>query len=259
MYAYWSARIERQRSRVAGALLEQPLLHEHEAHAGRALDALARRRDQRVERRVARVDGKRPERAHRIDDQVPSHPCHDVRDLLQRIEDAGRRLAVDEAHVRDRRVLREEPLHVLRRRQHIVGDLERGRLASHHGRQLRHPLAVGAVDQHQDVAVTRHERIEGSLDRERAAALHWDADVRVRTVDHGEQLCAHAGSDGIELRVPRAPVAQHRGLRGERRRERAGCEEDGIAVLEAHGGYLNGSVSDLRATPRPCCAIAACG
>ena len=89
--------------------------HEHEAHAGRAFDALARRRDQRVERRRARVDRQRAERAHRVDDQAPAVARDDGRDLGQRIQDAGRRLAVDEADMRDRRVLREQAVDVVRR------------------------------------------------------------------------------------------------------------------------------------------------
>ena len=74
---------------------------------------------------------------------------------------------------------REQPVDVRRRGRHVLGGLEHGHAAAHHLRELRDALAVGAVDQHQHVAVARHQRVDGRLDRERAAALHRHAHVRV--------------------------------------------------------------------------------
>ncbi len=45
--------------------------------------------------------------------------------------------------------------------------------------ELREAQAVRAVDQHQHVAGARDQRVDRRLDRERAAALHRHADVRV--------------------------------------------------------------------------------
>src|SRR5205814_9545016 len=72
------------------------------------------------------------------------------------------------------------------------------------------------------------------LDRERAAALHRNADVRVLAMNDSNELFPHLGRHGVEVGVPRSPVAQHRHLRGERRRDGAGREEDRIARKEAH-------------------------
>ena len=69
--------------------------------------------------------GKRAERAHRIDDEALAVARDDGGDLGQRIQDAGRRLAMDEPDMRDRRVRREQAVDVLRRRRHVVGGLER--------------------------------------------------------------------------------------------------------------------------------------
>ena len=156
-------------------------------------------------------------------------------DFRQRIEDAGRRLAVDEADVGDRRIGLQQPVDVRGRRRHVLRRLERRDLAAHHLRELGEPQAVGAVDQHQHVAGARDERVDRRLDGERAAALHRDADVRVLAVDDGDELFPHLAGDGVEVGVPRSPVAQHRHLRGERRRDGAGREQDRIARKEAHG------------------------
>ena len=231
--------VERERGRVAGAALEHRAAGEDEAHAGRPLDALARGGDQRVERHRARVDGDRRERAHRIDDQALAVPRDHRRDLRQRIEDAGRRLAVDQADVRDRRVGGEQPVDVLRRRRHVLGGLERREPAAHHPGELREARAVRAVDQHQHVTVARHQRVDRRLDRKRAAALHRHADVRPFAVDDGEELAPHVGGHRVERVVPRAPVAQHRRLGRQRRGERARREQDGIAGKEAHGDFLS--------------------
>ena len=54
-------------------------------------------------------------------------------------------------------------------------------------------------------------------------------------VDDGDELLPHLAGDGVEVGVPRSPVAQHRHLRGERRRDGAGRQQDRIARKEAHG------------------------
>ena len=155
---------------------------------------------------VRGVDRQRRERAHRVDDQPAAVARHDRGDLGQRVEDARRRLAVDQPDVGDRRVGGEQPVDVLRRRRHVVGGLEGRQPAAHHLRELRHPRAVGAVDQHQQVAVARHQRVDRRLDRERAAALHRHADVRVRRrATSDEQLAPDVGGHRVERRRPTSP------------------------------------------------------
>ena len=83
--------------------------------------------------------------------------------------------------------------------------------------------------------VRGHERVDRRLDGERAAALHRNADMRVLAMDDVDELLPHLGGDGIEVGVPRSPVAQHRHLGGERRRDGAGRQQDRIARKEAHG------------------------
>ena len=230
--------VERERSRIAGAFFEHAAPREHEPHSRRALDALARRRDQRVERHGARIDAEGRERAHRVDDETLAMPRDDLGDFRQGVQDAGRSLAMDEADVGDRRIGFQQPLDILRRRRNILGRLERRKAPSHHPGELRKTSSVRAVDQHQHVAVARHERIDRRLHRERPAALHRHANVRIVTVDDVEQLAAHVGRHRIESGVPRAPVAQHCALRRKRSRQRSGCEEDRVAGKESHGRFL---------------------
>lgn len=173
--------IERQRRRVAGTLLECAAADQDEAHARRAFDALARRRDHGVEGGDPRVDRQRAERAHRVEDEAPAVPLHHGRDFRQRVEDAGRRLAMDEPDVGNRRIGLEQPVDVLRRRRHVLGRLEGRDLAAHHLRESGEPRAVGAVDQHQHVAVARNQRVHRRLDRERATPIVGSAGSRPQT------------------------------------------------------------------------------
>ena len=104
------------------------------------------------------------------------------------IAGSGLRMPVDvsqwmSADVRDRGVLRQRAVDVVGRRRHVVGGLEGRAAPAQHPGQSCQALAVGAVDQHQHVAVARHQRVDGGLDRERAAALQRHADVRVGGVD----------------------------------------------------------------------------
>ena len=99
--------IERERRRIAGALLEHAAPREHEAHPGRAFDAFARRRDQRVEWR--RCGRRSPIAANEL-------IASTMRLLPWRATTAaisgsgfrmpGRRLAVDQPDMRDRRIRR---------------------------------------------------------------------------------------------------------------------------------------------------------
>ena len=138
-----------------------------------------------------------------------------------------------------RAVGREQPLDVGGRRLHVLGRLEDGYPPSHHLRELREALAVRAVDQHQHVAVARHERVDRTP---RPRTCRCPASARTRASLPRETIASRRsrtpGGDRVELRIPRAPVAQHRHLGGERRRQRPGRQEDRIAAEVAHAASV---------------------
>ncbi len=146
---------------------------------------------------------------------------------------------MNQADVRDRRVRREQPLDVGGGRGYVLGRLERRHAAPHHLRELREALAVGAVDQDEQVAVARDERVDRALDREGAAALHRHAHVRALAGHDVEQALAHDVRDRVEVRIPRPPVAQHRHPRRQRRGQRTWREQDRVAAEIAHGNRLS--------------------
>ena len=152
MYVHWSWRSSASDVELPGALLDHaacaaktkpmpggPSTHLPDA-AMSASNGVARGRRSAIAR----------ERAHRVDDQAPVVAGHDGGDLGQRIQDAGRRFAMDEPDVRDRRVAHEQAIDVCGGRAARPPAVSmRRQPPPHHLGQLRHPLAVGAVDQHQ--------------------------------------------------------------------------------------------------------------
>ena len=140
---------------------------------------------------AARIDGDRPEAAHRVDDEAAAALGHRRGDFGQRIEDPGRRLAMDERDVGDRGVGVEQPRDRPSRLGARLTAVSNGReLAAQHFGQSRQALAVGAVDQHQYMAIARDEGVDRRFDRERAAALHGHAHVRGFGVDDCRQALA---------------------------------------------------------------------
>ena len=99
--------VHRQAVAVAGAAFEHRLADEDEAHARHAFEALAAGGDQRIEADFARIDRQRGEARHRVDDQALAAALAQRGHLRQRVLDAGAGFAVDQDHVRDRRVVRE--------------------------------------------------------------------------------------------------------------------------------------------------------
>ena len=227
-------KIEGERCRASGALFERRSPHQNEPHPRRPFDTFAGCANQRIERRHSGVDRQRAERAHRIDDETLAVTRYRCRNLRQWVQDARRCLTVDQADVRDRCIARQQSVDVFRRCWRVLRRFEYRELAAHHLGQLRKSLAVRAVDQRKDVTVARHERIDRGLDGERSAALHRNADVRAVQVNHAEQLVAHFAGDGVEIRIPRAPVAEHRGFRLQRRCQRTWRQENGIARKVGH-------------------------
>jgi hypothetical protein len=82
-------------------------------------------------RTFAGIDVERPERAHRIDDQALVVACADMADLLQRIQDPGAGLAVDQAHVRDALVGRQPRIELVGRNRLVLAPLHDRRAAPH--------------------------------------------------------------------------------------------------------------------------------
>ena len=64
---------------------------------------------------------------------------------------------------------------------------------------LDHPRAVGAVDQHQNLAGGRHQRAQRRLDRESAAALDRHADMGLPGIGDGQQAPAYVGIAAFTL------------------------------------------------------------
>ena len=152
-----------------------------EAEPRHAFEALVGGGGDRVERRRARVEFERAEGAHRVDQQSPAVTRAQRRDLLDRIENAARRLAVDGEDVGDRRRLGKDALDRAKVRRRVLGGLVDKGLAAGDGENALGALAIGAVDQHQHGAVARDERGQHRFDGEGARALHRHGhDMRLR-------------------------------------------------------------------------------
>ena len=119
--------------------------------------ALAGGGDQGIERNFPGIDPDRPEGAHGIDDQALAVTLDDLGDGLERIEDAGAGLAVDQRHMADRRIGGQQALDVSGGGRHVLFGLEGAEGPLQDLADLRQALAVGTVDQHQDLAVARHQ------------------------------------------------------------------------------------------------------
>ena len=224
--------VHRQRMGIAFAVFEQRLACDHEPHAGRALDAFARSRDHGIDGVLGHVDFDRAERAHGVHDEALAVARAHRRDLRQRVQDAGPRLAMHLRHVSDRGIHLEGALEHRRGRVPVFRQVDRGVLPVEILEDLQDALAIGAVLRHEHLALARHEIAERRLHGEGAAALQRDAHVAAGAVDDIDQVLADRGRHRIEGAVPRAPIAQHRLLGLERGRERPRREEDRVVSLD---------------------------
>ncbi len=231
--------IQRQRVAVALAGFQHVFLHQHEAHARHALDALAGGGHQRVERHGAGVDLDRAERAHRVDDQPLAQSLAQRGDVLQRVEHAGAGLAVHLRHVGNRRIAPDGLFDHRGGGGLVFGDRQFHAGAAQHLADLEDALAIGAVLRHQHLAVARHHVGNGGFHREGAATLHRHAHMGAFAVDDAHQVVAQAARDGVEGGVPRTPVAQHGLLGGERGGQGAGGQKDRV-VAANHDELLIG-------------------
>ena len=218
--------VQAQAAGEAGRRLERGPPREDEAEPRHALDALVGRRDQVIDRRRLEVDRDRAEAAHRIDDEAPPVPPDHPADGLERVEDPRRRLAVDQRDVGDRRVSRQDGVHLVRPGHRVLLAAEDVMVDLQAGRHLRDPLAVRTIGEDQELAARRDHRGDHRLHAEGAAPLHQDRDMAASRAEAGQpqQFVADPAHDGVELGMPRAHVAEHRLLDGQARGQRAGRE-----------------------------------
>ncbi len=172
--------IEAEAVRVPLALRQRVAADEGEGEPRRAFETRVRRGHQRRERRRPGVDRERAESAHGVDQEMAAMPGGDLGDRLDRIEDAGRRLAVDDRDMADRRIVGETAVERGRIDRLILGPVDRGDGAADHGRDRPHARPVGAVDKLEEFSVARNERPDRGFDGEGAGPLHRDAMPVVR-------------------------------------------------------------------------------
>lgn len=175
---------------------------EYEAHAGYAFQALAGSGDQRFEGDFAGVDRQRTERAHGVDDQALAVAFDHPGDLGQRVEDAGAGFAVDQRDMGNARVGGQQAVDVGGSGRLVLGGFEGAVGAAQYLADLCQALAISAVDQHQHLAVLRHQGTDSRFHGEGAAALQGHAVVAGAAVDDRQQLLADTGSQLVEVAVP---------------------------------------------------------
>ncbi|MNZ67629.1 hypothetical protein D3C78_858840 [compost metagenome] len=162
-------------------------------------------------------------------------------DLPERVENARAGLAVDQEHRGDVRVVTQQLVDLLRLRRQVVALVQADVGAPEVVEGLPGALAVGAVHQHQRLAVARHRGGQRRLDGEGAAALHGHADIAVVLhPGHRHQLATDLGGDLVELAVPRTPVAQHGLLGGQRGGQRARGQQEGFALRRGGQRLMRG-------------------
>src|SRR5438874_8298211 len=217
--------VQRQRMAVALAALQRAAAHDDEAHPRWPLEALARGGHDGIERGVARVDLERAAGAHGIHDQALAMTGDDLRDLWQRVEDAGAGFTVHQRHVRDRGIGGERALDVRGGELRVLRVIDRGQLAAEHPAYSRDALTVCAVLRDQHVSRAWNQRTDRGLDRERAAALHGDALVCARAVNDLQEAFADSAGEGVEVDIPGAPIAQQALPGAQRGRQGSGGQQ----------------------------------
>ena len=194
--------VHRQRMRVAGGTGQGFFASEDEAHARHAFQAFARGGDQCIERDLLSVDRQGAEGTHGVDDQTFAVLRDDLGDFGQRVEDAGAGFAVDQCNVGDTGIGPQQTVDVGGSGRFVFGGFEGAERAAEHFANFRQAFAVGAVDQHQNLAIARHQGADCRFDGKSAAALQWHAVVSGGAVDDRQQLLAEAGGQLVEAVIP---------------------------------------------------------
>ncbi|MCY1425512.1 hypothetical protein D9M71_413010 [compost metagenome] len=154
-------------------------------------------------------------------------------DFRQRIEDAGAGFAVDQRHMGDAAVSGQQAIDIGSGGRLVFSGFKGAVGAAQDLADLRQALAIGTVDQYQNLAIARYQGTDGGFHGEGAAALQGHTVVAVGAVDDGQQLFAQAGGQLVEVTVPGTPVHHHRlagaGRGGQRTR---GQQDRGVAHSE---------------------------
>ena len=240
--------IEHQGRGVALAFGERGLAAHDEAQARHAFQALVRGRRHRIVGYRARVERERAEGAHGVDQQAPAMPGHERRRLGDRVEHARRRLAVDGEDVRDRRVVGQHLVELRKIGRRVFRRLVGDDATAGDIRDVPCAMSVGAIDQHQQLARSRHEAGDHGLDGESARALHRHGDMRALAARQLDELLQHHPVDGDEALVARAPVMDHGLLHRRGGGERPGSEQQRIAGF-GRGRPCGGHVQPLMRRP----------
>ena len=110
-------------------------------------------------------------------------PGHDLGDGGDRIEDAAGRLTMDDEDVADAGIVRERAIQGGEVGWGILGRLVHQAGPAGDVHDAPGALAIGAVDEQQELAIARHEAGQHGLDREGSGALHRHGHEAVLAVD----------------------------------------------------------------------------
>ncbi|MCY1459053.1 hypothetical protein D9M71_764920 [compost metagenome] len=128
---------------------------------------------------------------------------HHISDFAQRIENAGAGFAMDDEDVGDVRIVPEQGVDFLGLGRQVIALVQGDEGATEVFQGLGGALAVGAIHQHQCLAVTRDGSGQGRFHRVAAAALQRHAgEAVIRYTGHAQQVLANLGRDLIEGNVP---------------------------------------------------------
>ena len=227
--SFWSWRSSTRVVALPLRLGERFAAAEHEAEPRHALDAFVRRRGHRVERHGAGIERQGAEGAHGVDEEALAVARRERGDLLDRIADAARRLAMHDEHVRDALRALEQALDRGEVRHRVLGRLVHHILASGDVEDALGAVAVSAVDEEQHLAGRRHEGGQHGFHGEGAGALHRHGHEAVLAVDDAGKLVQHRLVDGDEGGVARSPIVDHDLLDRFGRRQRTRRQEQRIA------------------------------
>ena len=168
------------------------------------------------------IEGNRPEGTHGIDQQAAVLGGNGRRNVFDRIQDAGCRLAVNYDDMTDIGVVRERPRdgtdiwrRVLRRLQDRVAT--RYVIAN-----LCDTVAVGAVYDYEKLTIFRQEGSDHCLDSERTAPLNRYGRKRIAAARHIDQSVSDILRSVDKGLIARAPIVKHCLLCLRARRQRTG-------------------------------------
>lgn len=172
------------------------------------------------------------EAAHGIDNVGGAELRHNLADFLDRIQNAGRGLAVDDGGMRIAGMRGQVLCYGVRTDLLVFRRVDNVRLDAVNARDLRDAAAVGAVHQDQQAAVSRNGGRDHGLNGERSAALHQNALVAVirrSGAADRQQTAADAPNHFNESAIARPGVVQHGRLYGRAGGKRARCKEELVA------------------------------